>query len=322
MVQTFSDVVSQSQSLIVSSIVSKALDINPHFRSIPLLTANNRLTNRRLKEDTKPQMETRAFNAQYPTKQKATFKPSEVHLKPHGATFTMDRKYKMNDTVTGMNNLQMQMDSFATSLLQDLPYFMFNGNEATSDGSEFNGYKAFLSDIYPSRASVYDEGAGNTNGIQITDAAALIDNMDELVEDGPDFIYMPRELMHKINSTFANGQNSVIASKYRKDWIMDPVTGDRQHYGAMYEGIPIIYPGDNSQGSQIIGMNETLGASNITGSMYAVKYGENFSYMLQDEAPEITEYEDASGYNVVFDWLLALDIANEKGIRAKIGFLV
>lgn len=322
-VQTFSDVVSQADSKIAASIVSKALDINPHFRRIPLITANNRLTHRRLKEGQKPAMESRSFNADFPTKQKATFDPSETHLKPMGAKFEIDRKFRKNGTVQGKTNLQAQMDAFSMSLFEDLPDKMFNGDETVAPvGEEFNGFKAFLTALYPDRFSLYDEGAGNTNGILIADPESLVSALDALMEDGPDFVYLPRPLMHRINSAFANAGNSVIASKYRKQWVINPQTGAREHYGATYEDTPLIYPGQNSQGAFILGMDETVGTSDITGSMYAVKWGENFAYMLQDEPPEITESIESGMYVTRFDWLLSLDIVNKKGIKAVGGFLV
>jgi len=286
------------------------------------MTANNRLTHRRLKEDVKPAMEGRAFNASYPTNQKATFKPSELQLKPNGAKFQIDRKYLKQNTVTGQTNLQMQMDAFSLSLFQDMPDKIFNGSEADSAGVEFNGIKEYLAGPYSDRFFLYDEGVANVNGIAIADREALIEAMDALVEDGPDFVYLPRPLMHRINSVFADGNNSTIAMKYRKQWIMDAVTGERVHYGATYEDIPLIYPGENSQGVKILDMNETTGASNITGSMYAVKWGEQYATMLQDEPPEITQFNDADGFKVIFDWLLGLDIANKKGIRSLSGILL
>lgn len=137
----------------------------------------------------------------------------------------------------------------------------FNG-DITVDPKGFDGIKKRLTG-----SQVVD---GATNGIPIvgnggTDTHAFFDKLDELLAAVPnaDVIYANRQVRSKILS--AGRRIGGV------DLVKEDITGKRV---AMWQGVPVLDPGDNLAGGQILPQTETMGTASDTSSVYAVRWGE------------------------------------------------
>lgn len=175
-------------------------------------------------------------------------------------TFIQKTRSDLNDQRAIQTRLKVKAASYK---FQDT---FFNG-DVTVDAKGFDGLKKRLTG-----AQVIDAG---TNGIPIvgnggTDVHAFFDKLDELIASVPGItpengaLYAPRGLRAKILSA---GRRIGGA-----DIIQEDLTGKRI---ATWNGIPLLDPGDNLAGAQILAQTETQGSSNVAGSIYAVRFGED-----------------------------------------------
>jgi len=175
-------------------------------------------------------------------------------------TFIQKTRSNLNDQRAIQTRLKVKAASYK---FQDA---FFNG-DVSVDPKGFDGLKKRLTG-----AQVIDAG---TNGIPIvgsgnSDIFAFMDKLDELISAVPGItaengaIYAPRALRAKIISA---GRRVGGTEMVRED-----LTGKRI---ATWNGIPLLDPGDNLSGSQILGMNEAQGSATAAGSIYAVRFGED-----------------------------------------------
>ncbi|MGB6246105.1 major capsid protein [Gordonia sp. (in: high G+C Gram-positive bacteria)] len=136
----------------------------------------------------------------------------------------------------------------------------FNGDVLT-DPKGFDGLKKRLVG-----GQVIDAG---TNGMPVlgnggTDTHAFFDMLDELLAacPGASALYAPRQVRSKIISA---GRRIGGVEMVKED-----MTGKRV---AMWQGVPILDPGDNLAGTQILPNTETIGSASNTASIYAVRFG-------------------------------------------------
>lgn len=136
----------------------------------------------------------------------------------------------------------------------------FNGDVAV-DPKGFDGLKKRLVG-----SQVLDAG---TNGIPVlgnggTDAYAFFDALDALLAQCPnaDALYLNRQIRAKIIS--ASRRLGGV------ELVKEDLTGKRV---AMWQGVPMLDPGDNLAGTQILPQTETQGSSSAASSIYAVRYG-------------------------------------------------
>lgn len=140
----------------------------------------------------------------------------------------------------------------------------FNG-DVSVDTKSFDGLKKRLTG-----AQVIDYGANGT-GVNADDATrnSFFDALDDLVAHVPGLtagngaIYANRLLIGKIKS--AGRRVGGV------DFFKEDTTGKRI---LAWNGIPILDPGANLAGTDILPLTETQGSSSLAGSIYAVKFGE------------------------------------------------
>lgn len=321
MAHTLADVVAQTPDSLAAGIIQKVILTQPFFNRLPITNSNAGLTHKRLRNTSRPSTSTRQYGAAYSGNQKAVFVPQEIQLKPHGFKMTMDFAFVNNPSAIGASYLRTQAEAGAMSLSEDLWDFMING-----DGSaEMTGIKTWLSKAeFSGQITDYAEGSGNTNGVAIATPAYIVSNMNTVINlcGKPDFMVAPIEILSKIDAISTSGNNSVIASRFK--WMDVPTgMGLATIRMATWDGIPFLSPGQNSQGTNILRMNETKGNSNITGSIYAVKYGPNFMQLInRAPGPEITSYDSADGHVEQFDWYLEQDAGDVKSLAQLRGILV
>jgi hypothetical protein len=172
--------------------------------------------------------------------------------------FIVQTRGDLNDQRAIQTRLKVKSASYK---FQDA---FFNG-DITVDPKGFDGLKKRLIG-----AQVIDAG---TNGIPVlgnggTDAHAFYDALDQLVAAVPGLtpengaIYANRSLQAKIRSA---GRRLGGVEVVRED-----TTGKRV---LQWNGVPVLDPGQNLAGAEILGLNETQGSATTASSVYAVKFG-------------------------------------------------
>ncbi|ROS52933.1 major capsid protein [Frigoribacterium sp. PhB24] len=172
--------------------------------------------------------------------------------------FIVQTRGDLNDQRAIQTRLKVKSASYK---FQDA---FFNG-DITVDPKGFDGLKKRLIG-----AQVLDAG---TNGIPVlgnggTDAHAFYDALDQLVAAVPGLtpengaIYANRALQAKIRSA---GRRLGGVEVVRED-----TTGKRV---LQWNGVPVLDPGQNLAGAEILGLNETQGSATTASSVYAVKFG-------------------------------------------------
>ena len=175
-------------------------------------------------------------------------------------TFIQKTRSNLNDQRAIQTRLKVKAASYK---FQDA---FFNGDVAT-DPKGFDGLKKRLTG-----GQVIDAGV---NGLPIVgssnaDIFAFMDKLDELIAAVPGItaengaIYAPRALRSKILSAGRRVGGT--------DTVREDLTGKRI---STWNGIPLLDPGDNLAGAQILANNETQGSSSAAGSIYAVRFGED-----------------------------------------------
>ncbi|MEV8269145.1 major capsid protein [Microbacterium oleivorans] len=175
-------------------------------------------------------------------------------------TFIQQTRSNINDQRAIQTRLKVKAAAYK---YQDA---FFNG-DVTVDPKGFDGLKKRLIGN-----QVIDAGV---NGLPIlgssnADIYAFFDKLDELVAAVPGLtaengaIYAPRGLRSKVLSAGRRIGGT--------EMVKEDLTGKRV---ATWNGIPLLDPGDNLAGAQILAQNETQGTANNAASIYAVKFGED-----------------------------------------------
>jgi hypothetical protein len=137
-----------------------------------------------------------------------------------------------------------------------------NGDTAV-DANSFDGLKKRLTGAQVITAA--------TNGLPVIgadDAArhAFFDQVDALlaaVRGRVDALYMNASILAKIRSSA------------RRLTIYDQTVDTFGRRIDLYNGVPLLDIGNNADGSLIIPQTETVGSSNVTSSIYAVRFGQD-----------------------------------------------
>lgn len=172
--------------------------------------------------------------------------------------FIIQTRGNVNDQRASQTRLKVKAASYK---FQD---HFFNG-DVTVDTKGFDGLKKRLTGNQVLTAA--------TNGAPVlgnggTDSHAFFDQMDALIAAVPGLnesngaIYANSAVRAKMLSA---GRRIGGVDQFRED-----ATGKRV---VTWQGIPVLDPGDNLAGTPILPFTETVGTSNITSSVYAVKWG-------------------------------------------------
>ncbi|WP_418060802.1 major capsid protein [Pimelobacter simplex] len=173
--------------------------------------------------------------------------------------FIVKTRGNLNDQRAIQTRLKVKAASYK---FQDT---FFNGDVAV-DSKSFDGLKKRLVGN-----QVLDYGTNGT-GINPDDNTrqGFFDALEDLIARVPGLnstngaIYANRTILGKIKS--AGRRIGGV------DMVKEDMTGKRV---LMWNGIPILDPGQNLAGADILGLTETQGTSNNASSIYAVKFGED-----------------------------------------------
>lgn len=214
-------------------------------------------------EGTLPGVAFRAVNGSY-TESTGTVNQKSETLVILGGDADVDRfiqqtRSDVNDQRAVQTSLKVKAASY---LFQDT---FFNG-DVSVDANSFDGLKK--------RLTGGQVVAAGTNGIPVignggTDVHALFDQLDNLVSLVPGLdgsngaIYANKSIIGKVKA----GARRIAADVF----VEKDANGKRQ---VVWNGIPILDPGQTAAGVNILPQTETQGSSNVASSIYAVKFGE------------------------------------------------
>lgn len=211
-------------------------------------------------EATLPGVEFRAVNAGY-TESTGTVNPKTEKLVILGGDADVDvfiQKTRSNLADQRATQLRMKVKA-ATYKFNDT---FINGDTAV-DANSFDGLKKRLTG-----AQVVTAGE---NGLPVVgesdnDRYVFFEKLDELIASvvgGVDALYMNKMILARIKSAARR------IGKYETS---------RDQFGKKidtYDGIPLIDIGTKADGTLILPQTETQGTSNVTSSVYAVRYGQD-----------------------------------------------
>jgi hypothetical protein len=249
-----------SENDLQRGVVETFVQLSPVLDRLPLLPIEGNAYAYN-KEATLPGVAFRSVNEAY-TESTGTVVQATESLVILGGDADVDRflvqtRGNLNDQRAVQTRLKVKAASYK---FQDT---FFNG-DVTVDTKAFDGLKKRLTG-----AQVI---AGGTNGIPVlgnggTDTQTFFDKLDELLSlvPGADAIYANASVAAKIRS--AGRRIGGV------DIVNEDMTGKRI---LTWQGVPVLDPGVNLSGTNILPQSETQGtASGTTSSIYAVKFGED-----------------------------------------------
>lgn len=202
------------------------------------------------RESALPGIAFRAVNAAY-TESTGAIVNASVGLKIFGGDADVDKFIAQTlGNISDQRALQTRLKAKAAAIFFTQNFF--EGNSGTNPDS-FDGLSTMLTGT-----QVISAGA---NGAGLT--LDMVDDLIASVVGGPDVLYSNAWTIRKINRLL---RASGIAP--------EPIEVARRLVSS-YAGIPLVAVGLATDGvTEILGFDETTGTSLVTGSVYAVKFGE------------------------------------------------
>lgn len=208
-------------------------------------------------EDTLPGVAFRGVNEAY-VESTGTFNPASEKLVILGGDADVDRF--IQQTRSNVNDQRAQQDRLKIKAMSyKFQDHFFNG-DITVEPKGFDGLKKRLVG-----SQVLD---ADTNGMgPVAAGHDFFDALDSLIA----------QVNGNVDALYANkGVIAKIMSSARRlggaDWIEDAITRRRV---PTYNGIPLVDPGQNLAGADILPQNETQGTATNASSIYAVRYGQD-----------------------------------------------
>jgi hypothetical protein len=260
---TLTEAAKLSQNTLQRGVLETFVQTSPLLDRIPFMEIEGNAFAYN-EEGTLPGIEFRAVNGSY-TESTGTVNPKTESLVILGGdadvdTFIQKTRSNFNDQRAVQTAMKVKAASYK---YQDT---FINGDTAV-DANSFDGLKKRL-------IGGQVISSPGTNGSPIfgtnADTEAFWGAMDDLVSSVPGIdgtngaIYANSKLIGKIRSA---GRRAGGVEVVRED-----LTGKRI---VTWNGIPVLDLGTTAAGADILPLTETKGASNLTSSIYAVKFGED-----------------------------------------------
>jgi hypothetical protein len=290
-VLTLVEAAKASTNMLQRGVIETFIDESPVLSRLPFMQIEGNAY-QYSREASLPGVAFRAVNAAY-TESTGTINNFTEGLKILGGESDVDRFIeKTMSNLQSQRALQLRLKVKAEAI--KFTESFFEGDSGV-DANSFDGLRTRLTG-----AQVITAG---TNGATLT--RAMLDDLIDAVP-GLDVIYMNNRMIRKTNDLVrATGGTEP-----------EPIEqfGRRVFF---YEGIPIVDPGFGLDGTtRILGFDETTGTSNLTSSIYAVRFGaqefvsglENGGVMVDD----LGLLESKPAYRHRVEWYVGLGIFNGK----------
>jgi hypothetical protein len=252
-------------------------------------------------ESTLPGIAFRAVNAAYTESTGAVVNATEG-LKILGGDADVDR-FIQRTRSNRADQVATQTRLKAKAAAIKFTEAFFEGDSGV-DANSFDGLKTRLTGT-----QVLTAGAAG--------AALTLSMMDDLLAlvDGADVIFAPDWLIRKVNGLVrtAGGINPEPREEYGRRWYS-------------YAGVDMVDPGKGLDGvTNILGFDETQGASNVTASIYAVKWGED-EYLAGltnggIDVYALGELETKPAFRVRIEWYAGLAMFRSRAAARLKGIL-
>lgn len=247
-----------SENDLQRGVVETFVQLSPVLDRIPLLPVlgNAYAYN---EEQTLPGVEFRAVNSAYAESTGVINQKSESLVILGGDadvdTFLVQTRGNLNDLRAEQTKMKVKSASYK---YQDA---FVNGDTAV-DANSFDGLKKRLTG-----AQIVAAGANGINVLGASDSERqdFFDALDALLAACPnaDALYMNSFVLAKIRSAMRRlTMNTTPIEQFGKQFDV-------------YNGKPLIDIGSKADGTPIIPQTETQGTSNVTSSIYAVRFGES-----------------------------------------------
>lgn len=152
--------------------------------------------------------------------------------------------------------------------------------------------------------------AAGTNGAQLTEN--MMDRLIDAVEGGPTDLFMGKKMRRQLNA-LAKANTLLTAGV---DAWGRPIE--------RYAGIPIRIVERDNLDAEILELDETQGSSNVTGSIYGIRFEEGYLEGIQNapiEAYDLGEVEDKPAKRLRVEWYLGIALQHPRAIARLKGIL-
>lgn len=213
-------------------------------------------------ELTLPGVEFRAVNSAY-AESTGTFNPRSENIVILGGDADVD--VFIEKTRSNINGQRAEQEKLKTKALAFKFQDAFINGDTAVDANSFDGLKKRITG-----AQVIDAAA---NGLgPVAGAHDFFDALDSLIaaiEGQPDVLYMNKSIRTRI----MNSGRRLGGTDWIKEAFFEETETPSTKRIPTYNGIPMLDIGTKADGTQIIPQTETMGASVVTSSIYAVKFG-------------------------------------------------
>jgi major capsid protein gp7 len=179
------------------------------------------------------------------------------------------------------------------------------------DGDSLANPKAFdgLNKRLTGGAQEIEAGA---NGVDLTQE--MLDELIDKIDGAPDVLFASKAMRREIEKLARANQQIT----YGLDGFGRRVT--------MYAGVPIGIIETDETGAEILGFDETQGSSNVTGSIYAVRFGEEeAAWGIQNggiSVRDLGELETKPVFRTRVEWYLGLVVGHPRCVARLKGITV
>lgn len=286
---------------LASGVVEIFARENPVLANLPFINIKGNAYKYNI-ETTLPGIAFRTFGEAYADQSSGVINPLTEALTIIGGDSDYDvATVKMG---TGDNDARAVHDAMkAKALTLSWLKTFFNGDSTTPFSREFDGLNKRLAG-----GQVIEAG---TNGAVLT--MDMLDALVDAIQGTPSLL-----LMNKVS-------RRAIVKLGRASGV---VGVSRDYFGReveTYSGVPIGLIEDGADGNPILPFTETQGSSNVTSSIYAVKFGPDAMHGIQTEPMDVRdlgEIETKPAYRTRIEWYSGLALkhpkcaARLKGVKA------